>query len=96
MEMTSEIVGVDNLDLSAYEKTPAPARLFSLHDRCDRCDFQAYYVAQKDTSELCFCAHHGNQHMVILMAKGWIVLDFTSELDAKNEAEVRPKVEIKE
>ena len=56
-------------------------RLFSLHDRCDRCGFQSYYVAQKNGSEILFCAHHGNEHSVALDFQGWSMLDFTSNLD---------------
>lgn len=58
----------------------APTRLFSLHDRCDRCGFQAYYVAQKDVSEMVFCKHHGEEHRLALDFQGWTLLDFTVEL----------------
>ena len=62
--------------------TVAPERLFSLHDRCDRCGFQSYYVAQKARcAELTFCHHHGNEHAESLKCQGWLLVDFTSELD---------------
>ncbi|MFC4223670.1 DUF7455 domain-containing protein [Lysinibacter cavernae] len=31
-------------------------------DRCDSCGSQAYIRATMGTSELLFCAHHGNKH----------------------------------
>jgi len=59
----------------------APERLFSLHDRCDRCGLQSYYVAQKGSSELLFCKHHGEDHRLALDFHGWTLLDFTIQLD---------------
>lgn len=65
-----------------------PVRQFSLHDRCDRCGFQSYYVAQKkDKPELVFCKHHGERHIVALTIEGWTVYDFTAELNEKRTLE---------
>jgi len=58
-----------------------PAREFSRFDKCDRCGFQAYFVATKDAMELTFCKHHGDDHVPALAERGWAVLDFTPMLD---------------
>lgn len=62
-------------------KTVEVEREFSFHDRCDRCGFQAYVVAQrvkrKKEQELVFCGHHGRQYLPALVAGKWKVIDFT-------------------
>ncbi len=37
-------------------------RPLSALDRCDSCGSQAYIRATMGTSELLFCAHHGNKY----------------------------------
>jgi hypothetical protein len=77
------------------ETAEAPAREFSHHDRCDRCGFQAYFVAlrkretpsehdslkDEQTQEILFCKHHGEKSAPGLASTGWTVLDFTHMLD---------------
>lgn len=64
-----------------------PTREFSFHDRCDRCGFQGYVVAQMETCEsvleLVFCGHHGRTHTPALAQRGWTVLDFTDRINEK-------------
>lgn len=64
-----------------------PTREFSFHDRCDRCGFQAYIVAQKTTCEqeleITLCGHHGRESAPGLAADGWSVLDFTDRINEK-------------
>jgi hypothetical protein len=60
-------------------------REFSFHDRCDRCGFQAYIVAQrrkrKKDQELVFCGHHGREYLPILAAGKWKIIDFTYKIN---------------
>ena len=59
-------------------------REFSFHDKCDRCKFQGYIVAQKKGfHELIFCGHHGRKHAPALVGTGWNVLDFTHMINEK-------------
>lgn len=66
-------------------KTAAPPR--SLHDRCDRCGFRAYFIVRKTVEnkavELQFCRHHGNENAEALTLAGWDVWDFSEELYKK-------------
>ena len=60
----------------------------TLHDRCDRCGFRAYFAATKlvnnELLTLFFCGHHGNQHRVMLDIEGWTILDDTDKLLARD------------
>jgi ribosomal protein L37E len=56
---------------------PAKRILDRFHDRCDRCNAQAFIVATKDLSELLFCGHHGNAHKAALIAQGFEIQDDT-------------------
>jgi ribosomal protein L37E len=62
-------------------------REFSFHDRCDKCGFQAYVVAQLASCEadleLTFCGHHGRENALGLVSDGWHVLDFTHMINEK-------------
>ena len=85
--------GRQSMSTGIVVETPAPGtvevpegsiREFSYHDRCDRCGFQAYYVAQMETcesvQELLFCKHHGDSHTPAMAIQGWTVHDFTHML----------------
>ena len=73
----------------------APTREFSYHDRCDRCGYQAFFVAlrvrpkadarfpDEKHQEMLFCKHHGEKHTPVLATEGWTVLDFTDMLNEK-------------
>lgn len=63
----------------------APAPL-TAHDRCDRCQAQAYvrFTLMEDL-ELLFCAHHAQQHGDALKAQAVHVHDETEKLTAKPE-----------
>jgi len=56
----------------------APIRL-TLHDRCDRCGFQAYVRVVKETATIDMCAHHYGVNALALMSGGWDVVDDTRE-----------------
>ena len=77
-----DIVETATLDTDTAEETPV-TREFSFHDRCDRCGFQAYFVAMRNGKELTFCGHHGKEHTPALAAGGWDVLDFTDRINEK-------------
>ena len=47
---------------------------FSAHDRCDRCQAQAYSTYRNGSLELLFCLHHAKQHNLALECSGWSVL----------------------
>lgn len=49
-------------------------------DRCDRCNAQAFVIAEKGPQALLFCGHHGNQYKQTLEVQGWTMLDFTDEI----------------
>ena len=70
----------DTITVPVLDET---VRQFSFHDRCDRCGFQAYVIAQKGKLELNFCGHHGRRHTPALVGGGWSVLDFTHMINEK-------------
>ncbi|ASR77450.1 hypothetical protein SEA_PARADIDDLES_222 [Streptomyces phage Paradiddles] len=49
-------------------------------DRCDRCNAQAFVIAEKGDMALLFCGHHGKQYKQALEMQGWGLLDFTDEI----------------
>ena len=49
-------------------------------DRCDRCNAQAFMIAEKGEQALLFCGHHGKQYSQTLEQQGWTMLDFTDEI----------------
>lgn len=79
------------------ETVETPTREFSLHDRCDHCGFQAYFVAFREriepavgsgvegetTQELLLCKNRGEKHGPALVLAGWTVLDFTDKINEK-------------
>lgn len=59
-------------------------RSFTAHDRCDRCNAQAYHSASKPGfTELLFCNHHYREHKDSLFENYWLIVsDVTSEAAA--------------
>jgi len=49
-------------------------------DRCDRCNAEAFIIAEKHLRALLFCGHHGRQYRQALEQQGWELLDFTDEI----------------
>lgn len=56
------------------------AKTLTKQDRCDKCNAQAFVVAEKNEMYLLFCGHHGNQYKESLEGHGWSLLDFTDEI----------------
>lgn len=75
---------IDSAEQEQETLTLAPTREFSYHDRCDRCGFQAYYVATMEHCEgeweIKFCMHHGDEHTPTMELQGWTVHNFTGRL----------------
>lgn len=43
-------------------------------DRCDRCGAQAIVLAERNETELLFCAHHAREHRDKLMEVGYTLV----------------------
>jgi hypothetical protein len=67
--------------------TPPPSKelvvtppKFDAHDRCDKCDAQAYYRARLRTGTLQFCRHHNTEYGPALAALGAKIEEYTEGL----------------
>lgn len=56
-------------------------RSMTTHDRCDRCNAQAFGVATLGDNELFFCGHHFRKNELALVASGWDLEDYTHLID---------------
>lgn len=57
-----------------------PVPLRRQEDRCDKCNAEAFMLAEKRHYVLLFCGHHGREYRPFLELDGWAVLDFTDEI----------------
>lgn len=56
--------------------------------RCDGCGAEAWVsVSHVDIGQLDFCAHHYNEHSVLLHAQGWTIIN-----DERSRINVRPSI----
>lgn len=88
-------VTIDTGQILADIDTAVAQREFSYHDRCDRCHYQAYFVAQKPhpdrgIDELVFCNHHGKLNVDALFLQGWDIYDYTDRLIEVRTLEEEP------
>jgi NADH dehydrogenase FAD-containing subunit len=56
------------------------------HDRCDRCNSQAYVWVNGVTGDLLFCAHHFAKNEEKLRAYAFEIVDERHKLEVKRES----------
>jgi hypothetical protein len=67
-------------DLVAMGSKTIEYAALNAHDRCDRCEAQAYVRWVKSSQDLVMCAHHTRKYELSLLADGWVIHEDNREV----------------
>lgn len=73
--MAAHVVEVN--DDSSSSDAP---KVLTQHDRCDRCNAQAYFMAIFESGKLTFCRHHFMRHQQTIEDNAQYVIDQSVDL----------------